>query len=455
MTLSFVVRHPPGYEAERRYAYEVVLREFLGLEATFVREDRRDVELAPAGSEQGAVVRVADVLFATPESDWLTSAALPSEPLARCRVGNRSPRLPVLYGTPTADGIDVFGSVFFLLTRYEELVGDVRDGHGRFPASASIAVREGFLDRPLANEYVELLWSRLTAVWPRLTRRKRTYALRLSHDVDVPLYRAPRHEARGRARRDVKRDHAPLLAIRRVVNAYVPNAIPKSLDLANTFDWLMRSGEDLGLRSAFYFIAGRSAGPIDGSYEIDDPWILGLLARIHARGHEIGFHPSYDTFLDPGRTRSEVERLRRACAAAGVDAPVRGGRQHYLRWQNPETWQNWEDAGLEYDSTLAFADHVGFRCGTCYEYPVFNLRTRTALRLRERPLVVMDASLLEYQQVGLEAVPDEIARLARTVRRFDGQMTLLWHNDRLGARRARRAYRRAIAAASDASRLAS
>ena len=66
----------------------------------------------------------------------------------------------------------------------------------------------------------------------------------------------------------------------------------------------------------------------------------------------------------------------------------------------------------------------------------------------------MDASLLEYQQVALDALPGEIARLARTVRRFNGEMTLLWHNDRLGSRLARRADRRAIAAASHANRLA-
>jgi hypothetical protein len=449
MKPTILVRHPPGYEPERQYAYEVVLREFLGVDVALVCEDRHDVELTLAGDSTRGRVTVTDSLFATPPHVWLTAASLPTEPLARCRGDDPSQPLPVLYGTPTHDGIDVFGSIFFLLTRYEELVADVQDAHERFPANASIAMREGFLERPLANEYAELLWSRLIAVWPRLPRRKRTYALLLSHDVDFPLYRAPVQEARNVARLDLTREHAPLLAIRRVANALVPNVIPKALDLNNTFDWVMSAAEDLGLRTAFYFIAGRSAGPIDGSYEIDDPWIVRLLARIHARGHEIGFHGSYNTFLQPDRTRSEVDRLRRACAAAGIDEPVRGGRQHYLRWRNPVTWQNWEDAGLEYDSTLAFADHVGFRSGTCYEHPVFNLQTRTSLRLRERPLVVMDASLLEYQQIDLGAAPDEIARLARTVRRYNGQMTLLWHNDRLLSHRSRRAYRRSLAAASD------
>ena len=85
MTPSLVVRHPSGYKPERRYAYEVVLREFLGLEATLVRENRHDVELTLTGDATGGPVTVANVLFATAEDAWLTSASVPSEPLARCR----------------------------------------------------------------------------------------------------------------------------------------------------------------------------------------------------------------------------------------------------------------------------------------------------------------------------------------------------------------------------------
>ncbi len=73
MTPSLVVRHPPGYEPERRYAYDILLREFLGLEVTLVSEDRSDVELTLAGDSSGTRVTVADVLFATPEADWLST----------------------------------------------------------------------------------------------------------------------------------------------------------------------------------------------------------------------------------------------------------------------------------------------------------------------------------------------------------------------------------------------
>jgi len=41
-----------------------------------------------------------------------------------------------------------------MLTRYEEVVKSVKDEHERFPARASLAYREGFLMRPIVNEYL-------------------------------------------------------------------------------------------------------------------------------------------------------------------------------------------------------------------------------------------------------------------------------------------------------------
>ena len=68
---------------------------------------------------------------------------------------------------------------------------------------------------------------------------------------------------------------------------------------------------------------------------------------------------------------TEIERRLLPRQASAQD-PRSEDRQHYLRWRAPTTWQNWEDAGLDYDSTVGYADHVGFRAGTCYEYPIFN-----------------------------------------------------------------------------------
>jgi hypothetical protein len=51
-------------------------------------------------------------------------------------------------------------------------------------------------------------------------------------------------------------------------------------------------------------------------------------------------------------------RLQRVAEAAGVRQDEWGGRQHFLRWATPDTWRDWEAAGLSHDSTLAYSEAV-------------------------------------------------------------------------------------------------
>jgi hypothetical protein len=170
---------------------------------------------------------------------------------------------------------------------------------------------------------------------------------------------------------------------------------------------------------------------------------------VYERGHEIGLHPSYHTFLDPARTKAEFEDLLKVCHELGINQPTWGGRQHYLRWRNPQTWQNYADAGLSYDSSLGFADEIGFRSGICYEYPVFNLCTRQRLNLVERPLIVMDATLLgDSDRPGGSVSPAAAVKysvaLKDRCKQFEGDFTLLWHNTWLLQESQKAAYRECV-----------
>ena len=144
----------------------------------------------------------------------------------------------------------------------------------------------------------------------------------------------------------------------------------------------------------------------------------------------------------PDSFRLELADLRTALVAAGAaDAPL-GGRHHYLRWQADGSWDAWEAAGLAYDSSLGFEGTPGFRAGICVEYPTFDLRHGRPLALRERPLMVMDTTLLAKPLLGL---PHEVAvrvalDIASTCRRYQGDFVLLWHNCRLRTAADREAY---------------
>ncbi|MBI1730858.1 polysaccharide deacetylase family protein [Candidatus Acetothermia bacterium] len=375
--------------------------------------------------------------------------------LLSCTEANEE-SLPVIYGqklskrsfyestgTSTKLGIDIFGSAFFILTRYEEIIKSVRDHFDRFLFSASLAYKEGFLERPIVNEYLDLLWALLKRIWPSLKRKERDYRFVLSHDVDDPAWVAGKSwpTVLRNTAGDVLRRHELGMAWHRFRTRIQTGYDRYERDPAYQFDFIMSLSEQLEVKSAFNFISERTAGEIDGYYDLRSPWIRRLLKAIHKRGHEIGLHTSFQTYLDPKQIKKEFEKLRMVCASEGIEQQAWGGRQHFLRWKGPVTWQGWEDAGLTYDSTLAFSGHIGFRCGTCYEYPVYNLNTRKQLELLERPLVALDRTLFDYMKLSEEEAMKRIFDLALVCKAHRGDFTLLWHNNDLLTQQQREFYR--------------
>jgi len=442
--------HPPGYLAERQYVYDVIFTEFLGVDYQSFEEHRTNIRIVCGDTQHSNDSReltLCDVLMQAPEGDWLKEASLPTIPLEHCAFPNQF-EFPIIYGkrldegsyykesdTGIDVGVDVFGSIFFMLSRYEELVKPDRDARARFPAAASLAYQEKFLDRPIVNEYVDFLFTCLQQLWPHLTKKKRDYRIFLSHDVDVPLLAAgrPLRKVMKNAAGDIIRRREASIAMKRF-RSYLQGLIGNyDRDDGNTFNFIMDLSERKGIRSAFYFITNHSAGAIDGDYSMQDQWIRHLLRHIHKRGHEIGLHPSYNSYDNVEILSKELSILHTACDEEGIAQERWGGRQHYLRFDIAETWRAWEEAGLHYDSTLSFADHIGFRSGVCYEYPVFDLQKRMKLQLRERPLVVMEQSLLhkDYMRVSVETAYHKIMHISKICKKLNGDFTLLWHNDQL------------------------
>lgn len=142
-------------------------------------------------------------------------------------------------------------------------------------------------------------------------------------------------------------------------------------------------------------------------------------------GVETGVHPSYATYLSPELLLEEVQILQDV-----LGKKVLGGRQHYLRW-SPETWRHWEMCGLAYDSTVGFADRIGFRAGTCLPYRPWLLRLDREANLTEIPLIVMDKTLMEYMGLRPQESLEKVIDCAARCRAVGGVFTLLWHNSSL------------------------
>ncbi|MBC7294536.1 MAG: MarR family transcriptional regulator, partial [Thermoleophilia bacterium] len=142
MSDTLFVLHPPGYAEERSYIFRVILEEFLGLGYECLETPGNTVQIRLAHAPEGGVLTWSDVLLQTAPEDWLTTASLPRALLPAWNASRDLPearlaegRIPIIYGSPVAGGnwftqegravrlgADIAGSVFFMLTRYEEAV---------------------------------------------------------------------------------------------------------------------------------------------------------------------------------------------------------------------------------------------------------------------------------------------------------------------------------------------
>lgn len=371
--------------------------------------------------------------------DYLKPTSMPREPL------KRHSGLPVIYaGSGNFDGwvrkpdnlietnIDIIASSFFMVSRYEEVIINARDNHDRFPATASLAYREGFLDRPIVNEYIELLWNWIRALKPEAQRKQlwpenRDFAVCLTHDVDAlrsysfipPIFRIYN---------SVMKKRSPYLSLK-IFLAYLSSLFNPKNDPDNSFAYMLDTERTHGLKSSFYFMGDR--GPNHGSsYAIGETKSVKQIRDIEDSGCEVGLHAGYNSCDNLREMTLEKSRL---------DEIVRdkkyGCRQHYLRWKTPETWRIQEQLGILYDTTLSFADHVGFRCGICLPFKPFDVLENREINIWELPLTVMEGSLQNpnYQDLPPKAAYEEMVKLCDEVRKFNGLFVLLWHNSSFDA----------------------
>lgn len=414
---------PNNFLPERKYIISIIFGEFLGLEYEINSNNKtKDYEIILEGSKK---IIIKDSFFSNFEDslDYLDKKNIPEKIRFLKNQFIIEKDVPVIFGDDEFKvkedeivcGIDIFASSFFMLTRWEEYANKTRDLHNRFPATASLAYKYDFLNRPIVNEYVEMLWNMLKYLGCNKKRKEKKYELILTHDVDnIFKWNNFRLFVRNIAGDIIKRKNVPL-ALENVRQYCWKNPY-------DTFDYLMDLSEKRDVRSNFFFMSGGTS-QFDNNYSINQPFVKKIREKIKNRGHLIGFHPSYSAYNDQRQWEKEYSALSRE-----ISQKVKIGRQHYLRFEVPTTWQIWEDNNMKWDSSLTYPEKEGFRCGTCYEYSVFNILTRKKLKLKEMPLEVMEGSLVNYQNLSPEKAEKKIIKLIDRVKKYNGSFVLLWHN---------------------------
>lgn len=378
----------PTHAERYRYAVQELLRR-LRRDVVWVPKNeltRDDLYVGLAAPE----VRCAAQLVLPSALDALSNPKwMPAEPIL---AGVRD--VPLVLGTP--DCPDWLGSAFFWLSGWQERAVPARDSHGRFPYSESLQARWNLPERPWVD-----LYAREVGHW----------GFGLSHD-------APVHSPRFLPTFDLDQRHArtPGLLLRRL-RAHGMASVLRTLwkdPVQNTLQRIHETLGALGGQGTCFVKAGATS-------RYDTPYPLApALKRIAPM--TVALHPSYVAALEATAFVQECERLRSLTGDSML-----GVRSHYLRYDIQTTPRLHEKARCAWDSTLAWAEHPGFRRATAHPFRVYDLALDRETSVIEAPLLLMDGTLFVYQRASLLEANAITQVLLSEVQNVGGMATFLWH----------------------------
>lgn len=413
------------------------------------------------GSERSITVGPIDHRFyrPNPSADFLDALEkdlriLLSEHQSDCQENNTA--WP-LHATATNSGLeinfDIFGFIYWMLVRVEEVHSEATDRFGRFKSDASFLSKAGWTRRPVVDEILMLFGRLINICWPDLTPERKQCNVLPSHDIDRIKRIGPAHVSDYFAL--INGSRAVLLDVlkRKSRHNRFPSRRPgrKDRKIDNRpweIEWLVNKSNEHNVASTFHFLCGRSSVLKDHSYSVSHPAVRDLIKWVYENNQNVGLHPSFNSCNDSIVLSREVEAFRTLLEDLSIKQGGVESRMHYLKWHHPLTLTLLDKAGVSVDTTLGYADEAGFRCGTCHEYPGFNPISGERTGIRIRPLVVMDVAvlkkpLLDYDEE--KKILSHLLSLKEQCKFFGGNFTLLWHNTELYTQQRREIYEALIA----------
>ncbi|MFK7906752.1 MAG: polysaccharide deacetylase family protein [Chitinophagales bacterium] len=315
---------------------------------------------------------------------------------------------------------DPFAASFYLISRYEEYLPSTLDQHGRFDAKNSLAYKNNFLQQPLIDKWVFKLKDCLKKHYPSITFRLKKYKFLPSYDIDIAYSYINKGILRnfGGYLIDVKN-----LNLQRIKNrTKVLFGLQK--DPYDTYNWQLKLQKTHNLQPLYFFLVGEY-GAYDKNISIESFSYQDLIQSI-GDVCEVGIHPSYASNKNLLRLTDEVKALAKV-----LKKEIHRSRQHYIKLQIPETYQNLIDLDITKDYSMGYASELGFRASTASAFLFYDLTLEIKTKLKIYPFAVMDVTLKDYLKLTPEASIEKLQELIEEIRSVEGLFISIWHNNTL------------------------
>ena len=320
---------------------------------------------------------------------------------------------------PWSEDFDPLAAIFFCLSRYEEYQDFQADRHLRFPATASIAYQQGWLREPMAVRWADQLYQDLRKYQSSLPPLTREFVLLPTYDIDIAwAYRERGWRGWLRMAMDLFGGYFKRVSERLGV------MLSNKRDPYDVFDRLEETHQANGLKAQYFWLLAKKRSRLNPNVSPNSRRLAQLIGKVASREENtLGIHPSYHSATQSGLFAEEIGLLQSILLQ-----PIKHSRQHFLRFNTPETFRDLIDNGVQHEHSMAYADTHGWRAGTHLPFYWYDLLREETTSLMIHPFPVMDATLRHY--LGLS--PDEGRKVLdfyrQQIEELGGPLQLLWHN---------------------------
>jgi len=336
-------------------------------------------------------------------------------------IGNWNNEITLFKNNPGEEiPFDLFSATFYLITRYEEYLPHITDMHNRFEADSSIAFQHQFLHKPIVNYWLINFKKCLLNHFPQLQFKNQTYSYISTIDIDNAYAFKQKGVMRtiGGYGRSVVNFFWEDFAERTKV------LLGKLKDPYDTYEKQLEIQKKYKINVIYFFLLG-DYGINDKNLPSNNKKFQSLIKHLNDYA-EVGIHPSYGSNDNYNQVKKEINRL-----STIVHRDIFKSRQHFLKLKFPSTYKTLIENGITDDYTMGYATNLGFRASVCTPYFWYDLDTETETTLKIHPFPIMEATLRFYMKEKPEHAMQHILPIVNEVKKVDGELITLWHNESL------------------------
>ncbi|WP_292889977.1 hypothetical protein [Nonlabens sp.] len=330
--------------------------------------------------------------------------------------------LPIFFKAPERSDIpfDIFSAAFYLITRYEEYLPQVKDDLGRYSAKESTAVKGGFILMPLVDLWVRKLLILLNRNFDTSIKQE----LQLKTTVTIEVSSFFKYQGRGVI------DNAIMLYghIKRFKVRYLWNQILVLLGLKmdpyNNYQYLihsMRARWKHGRKTfkatehmIFFFHLGR--------YNLTDNGISHRSIKYREAIKEIGDYVDiglrYTFFCDDNEVKAQGKKFEQIS-----NRPLSKTMAAYSKIATPGHYKRLVDLEKLEDYSMGYETMPGFRASTSHPFYFYDLDYEV-----QTPLLIYSYAL-HYKSISsnmLNGQKQIVQQLKRRVEEVSGHFIVMY-----------------------------